>query len=162
VSSVSDASSPTVRLVRPTSEHVRQVASLRWESAFEGSGPEPVMTRPDFVEGFLRWWEAHEATHWCVVGLDQDAAVVAYGFVALTARVPGALTADRKCADVQAVFVAPTHRNAGVGGQLINRLVELAREQGAEHVTVHANDAAVTAYQRAGFTQDPLMLNQLL
>lgn len=88
--------------------------------------------------------------------------MVGYGFVALTARVPGALTTDRRCADIQAVFVAPAHRNAGIGGRLIDRLVELARLEGAEHVTVHTNDAALTAYQRAGFTLDPLMLNQLL
>lgn len=120
------------------------------------------MNRPDFVEGFVQWWERHEATHLCVVGLDQNDTVVAYGFVALTARVPGALAIERTSADVQAVFVAPAHRNAGIGGRLIDRLVELARLEGAEHVTVHTNDAALTAYQRAGFTLDPLMLNQLL
>jgi GNAT superfamily N-acetyltransferase len=63
---------------------------------------------------------------------------------------------------VQAVFVTPTLRNGGVGGQLIDQLVRLAREQGAEHVTVHSSPGAVTAYERAGFQRDPLMLNQLL
>jgi GNAT superfamily N-acetyltransferase len=60
------------------------------------------------------------------------------------------------------VFVTPALRNAGIGGQLIDQLVTLAREQGAEHVTVHSSSAAVTAYERAGFEHDPLMLNQLL
>lgn len=88
--------------------------------------------------------------------------MVAYGFVALTPRVPGALTTDRRSADVQAVFVAADHRNTGVGGRLVDQLVSLARLAGAEHVTVHVNSKAENVYRRAGFTHDPLMLNQTL
>ena len=65
-------------------------------------------------------------------------------------------------ADVQAVFVVPRLRNLGVGGRLIGRLLSVAREAGAEHVTVHSSADAVTAYERAGFSRDPLMLNQAL
>lgn len=158
---MSDPSSPAIRLARPTPEQVRQVGSLRWESAFE-DGPEPTSSRASFVESFVRWWATHEASHRCVVGLDPEGTVVAYGFVALTARVPGALTTNRRSADVQAVFVAADHRNTGVGGQLIDQLVSLARLAGAEHVTVHVNSKAENLYRRAGFTDDPLMLNQTL
>ena len=123
---------------------------------------QPQAARGLFVESFQEWCEAHRASHLCVVGIDRDGAVVAFGFVALTPRVPAPNQDARRSADVQAVFVAPELRNAGVGGQLIDRLVGLARQQGAEHVTVHSSTRAVTAYERAGFTADPLMLNQLL
>jgi len=119
------------------------------------------MTERAFVEDFERWWQDHQRTHLCVVGLECGE-VVAFGFVALTPRVPGPHVPSRRSADVQAVFVVPHLRNAGVGGRLIERLVELAREAGAEHVTVHSSSGAVTAYERAGFSHDRLMLNQVL
>lgn len=137
------------------------MAELRWELV----GPndrEPGANRRRFVETFQQWCETHHSTHLCVVGVDRGDEVVAFGFVALTPRVPSPDRDERKSADVQTVFVTPALRNAGIGGQLIDQLVSLARAQGAEHVTVHSSSGAVTAYERAGFTHDPLMLNQLL
>jgi GNAT superfamily N-acetyltransferase len=137
------------------------VAELRWDWAV-GNGHGARVSRTRFAEDFQRWCDVHQASHLCVVGLDAGDAVVAFGFVALTQRVPAPNQEERWSADVQAVFVTPTLRNGGVGGQLIDQLVRLAREQGAEHVTVHSSPGAVTAYERAGFQRDPLMLNQLL
>lgn len=151
---------PVVRLERATAEHVRQVARLRWEWAL-ANGRDPGTTESGFLGTFEQWWCEHGHTHLCVVGLEREE-VVAFGFVALTPRVPGPHVPSRRSADVQAVFVVPRLRNAGVGGRLIDRLVSLAREAGAEHVTVHSSVRAVTAYERAGFTHDPLMLNQVL
>ncbi len=151
---------PDVRVVRAEAEHVRQVAALRWDWAL-GNGRDPQQSRPDFEEGFEQWCHDHRPTHLCVVGLERDQ-VVGFGFLALTARVPGPHVRSRRSADVQAVFVLPRLRNRGVGGRIVERLVELAREEGAEHVTVHSSAGAVTAYERAGFCHDPLMLNQTL
>jgi GNAT superfamily N-acetyltransferase len=125
-------------------------------------GRVPRLSEADFVTTFEAWWRTHADSHRCVVGLDPAGAVVAFGFVALTSRVPGPHVPSRCSADVQAVFVVPERRNAGIGGRLVERLVGLAREDGAEHVTVHSSEGAVTAYERAGFTRDPLMLNQVL
>lgn len=140
---------------------VRQVAELRWDWGI-GNGHEARTTRDRFAEDFQRWFDAHRSTHLCVVGVDRDHEVVAFGFVALTPRVPAPNRDERRSADVQAVFVTPALRNTGIGGHLIEQLVMLARDQGAEHVTVHSSSRAVTAYERAGFERDPLMLNQLL
>ena len=147
--------------MRPEPEQFRQVARLRWDWAVPDDH-EPRTSRDHCVENFQQWCEAHHSSHLCVVGVDQDDEVVAFGFVALTPRVPGPNLDARKSADLQAVFVTPDLRNAGIGRQLIDQLVGLARQQGAEHVTVHSSSRAVTAYERAGFTDDPLMLNQLL
>lgn len=149
-----------VRVERATAGHVRQVAGLRWAWAV-GNGRDPQLSEREFVGIFGQWWRDHERSHHCVVALD-GSEVVGFGFVALTPRVPGPLVPCRRSADVQAVFVRPRLRNAGVGGRIIDRLVGVARGEGAEHVTVHSSAGAVTVYERAGFVRDPLLLNQVL
>ncbi len=157
---MADDPSADVRIERATAEQVREVAALRWDWAPDHGRP-PQLTEQEFVAGFEQWWQAHGRTHHCVVALGRDH-VVGFGFLALTPRVPGPHAPSRRSADVQAVFVVPRLRDAGIGGRIVDRLVTLAREEGAEHVTVHSSAGAVTAYERAGFVRDPLMLNQAL
>ncbi len=152
---------PDIRFERPEPEQLRRVAELRWDGEVRDD-PGPAETRGHFVDSFQQWGADHDASHLCLVGVDPDDDVVAFGFVALTPRVPSPSVATRRSADIQTVFVVPALRNSGIGGRLIDLLVGLAREQGAEHVTVHSSPGAVTAYERAGFTHDPLMLNQIL
>ncbi|MCB9396159.1 MAG: GNAT family N-acetyltransferase [Acidimicrobiaceae bacterium] len=137
------------------------MAELRWGWAVERghTSQEPL---EKFAVAFAGWCHAHQQSHRCVVALDADDAVVGFGFTVLTARVPTASSAPRWSADVQAVFVVPELRNAGIGGRLVERLVEVARESDAEHITVHSSPEAVTAYLRSGFVHDPLMLNRPL
>ncbi len=64
----------------------------------------------------------------CIIALNANDQVVGFGFVAITPRVPAAdLDDDRAAAEIQAVFVAPELRNDGIGAQLIDHLINLAR-----------------------------------
>lgn len=148
-----------ISYMRPHPEHLRRVAGLRWDWAV-AAGHVARDTRDRFVDDFQSWCEARQNSHLCLVALDADDKVVGFGFVVLTARVPTANVDARCSADVQAVFVTPEFRNAGIGGQLVEQLVTLARDHEAEHITVHSSPAAVTAYERAGFVHDPLMMNR--
>ena len=142
----------------PAREHLEQVGVRLWER-FAGKD-EPRESTEQFTARFLTWCEAHERSHRPLVGVVADDDVVAYGFIALTERVPRADNPLRLSADIQSVWVRPDLRNAGIGGRLIDALVGAAREAGAEFITVHSSDGAVTAYERAGFEHDRLMMFQ--
>lgn len=155
-------SEPTITFARPLPEHLRQVADLRWDWAVERGRP-PLRERCDFAREFERWCEQNRATHSCIVALGLEADVVGFGFLAITPRVPAAnLDDERLGAEIQAVYVAAELRNNGIGAELVERLINLARQQGAERVTVHSSAGAVTAYHRAGFADDPLTMSQTL
>ncbi|MGH3483045.1 MAG: GNAT family N-acetyltransferase [Nocardioidaceae bacterium] len=155
---MSDGSQPSVRVVHPTSEQIREVASLRWDWAV-GNGLDAGRPRDEFVTDFVGWIQRHDDSHHCLVALGVDGEVVGFGFLALTPRVPAPHVDDRVSGDVQAVFVRPELRNLGFGSHVIDALIEYARSRGAEHVTVHSSVGAVTSYRRAGFSADPLMLS---
>ena len=152
----------TVRIVPASRAHLVEVGGLRWDDA-TGAGAETGTTRRAFAEQFRDWVEEHSASHHGLVGVDAvDGAVLAFGFLAVTPRVPTAERHHRTCADVQSVWVAPDRRGDGVGGRLVAALLELAHELGVEHVTVHSSPRAVTLYERVGFVHDRELLNHVL
>ena len=148
----------TVRIVPASTAHLLEVGGLRWDDA-TGAGAETGTTRDAYAEQFRDWGRAHATTHHGLVGVDAaGGAVIAFGFLAVTPRVPTAERHRRLCADVQSVWVAPDRRRAGVGGRLVTALLDLAHELGVEHVTVHSSSRAVTLYERVGFGHDRELL----
>jgi len=148
----------TVRIVPASPAHLLEVGGLRWDDA-TAAGAQTGTTRAAFAEQFRDWGEAHSATHHGYVGVDTaHRAVLAFGFLAVTPRVPTAERHRRTCADVQSVWVAPDRRGDGIGGRLVTALLDLALDLGVEHVTVHSSSRAVTLYERVGFVHDRELL----
>ncbi|GHF25461.1 N-acetyltransferase [Amycolatopsis deserti] len=148
-----------IRPARP--EELETVAGLRWRWVAERDGPPPGVERDRFVREFAAWARQHAATHRCLV-LVRDGAVIGMGFLALTPRVPAPYTFTRASGDVQCVYVVPEARDTGLGGRLIQGLLDLAAELGLERVTVHSSSRAVAAYQRHGFAVSPCLLQTVL
>ncbi|MFH9426074.1 GNAT family N-acetyltransferase [Streptomyces sp. NPDC017529] len=78
--------------------------------------------------------------------------------MAVTRRVPSPRALDRASGDVQCVYVVPGERDNGLGGRMIDAVLELAHEMRLERVTVHSSDRAVHAYSRHGFGMSPRLL----
>ncbi|MEU6082599.1 GNAT family N-acetyltransferase [Streptomyces sp. NPDC047108] len=131
-------------------------AGLRWQWVRE-NGAAPVSTREEFVRHFAAWAEGNAASHRCLVAVRDDT-VIGMGWLAVTSRVPSPRALERASGDVQCVYVVPEERNTGLGGVLIEALLQLARESGLERVTVHSSTRAIGAYERHGFALSPRLL----
>ena len=142
-----------IRLARD--DELTTVAALRWQwLAEQGDVPDdPARFRREFAA----WAREHAATHECLVVLRADR-VVGMGWLAAVPRVPTPRSPGRYSGDVQCVYVVPEERDGGVGGRLIEALVERARRRGFERVTVHSSVRAVSAYRRHGFGVSPRLL----
>jgi len=144
-----------VRPARPT--EWAAVGGLRWDSVFEFGG-EALDPREVFAEQFAEWASDHQDTHECFVAV-ADGAVIGMTWLAVIPRVPSARAFDRASGDLQCAYVAPGHRNRGIGGRLIDAVVDSARERGLERVTVHSSPRAVPVYERHGFSSEGRLLH---
>ena len=138
-------------LIRPAAvDDAAALAALRWAWS---AGPEDE-DPGRFARGFVEWMAAHAASHRAVVA-EVDGAVVGMAWIAITARPPQPRSSDRRSADLQSVYLRPEHRGGGLGQRLVRAAIELARAEGAEHLTVHATPDAAAFYERFGFEAGP-------
>jgi GNAT superfamily N-acetyltransferase len=99
----------------------------------------------------LREWMVEHADHVAFIGALDDEAV-AMGWLAVVHRVPGPGVFVRTCAYVQSVYVAPAHRDSGVGSALMAALVEHGRDLGVDYLAVHPSERSFPFYERLGFS----------
>lgn len=59
---------------------------------------------------------------------------------------------------MQCTYVVPEERGRGLGGVLVDAVLERAAGLGVERVTVHSSERAVPAYARRGFAHSPRLL----
>ncbi|WP_017544639.1 GNAT family N-acetyltransferase [Nocardiopsis prasina] len=147
-------SEATVRPAR--TEDLRGVAELRWGWETEVHGA-PELPLDEFTARFVDWGRGQRDTHHCYVAV-MDGALVGMAWLAVTPRVPQPRAFGRASGDVQCVYVRPESRDLGLGGQLIQAVLGLARELELERVSVHSSDRAVPAYARHGFAVSPVLL----
>jgi GNAT superfamily N-acetyltransferase len=141
---------------RATAADAGTLAELRWRWQAEERG-DTVLDRAGFVDLFVRWVLDHMATHVPFV-VEVGGRVVGMAWLMFADRVPAPSRPRRRTGDVQSVYVVPELRGQGVGAVLLGALLDTAREQGLERVTVHSSERATPFYGRLGFVaEDKLM-----
>jgi len=124
---------------------------MRWQSAAErDTPPQPC---GEFVEDFLAWARNVTATHTAFVAVKD--APVGMAWLARVPRSPGPGALHRVHGDLQTVYVAPEHRNQGIGGALVRTVLQYAWDHGVGSVTVSSGRRALPLYQRLGFSGHP-------
>ncbi|MFJ5728214.1 GNAT family N-acetyltransferase [Streptomyces paradoxus] len=144
----------SIRPARPT--ELADVAGLRWEWLVE-KGSEDLGAREDFLRHFVNWAGENAGSHRCMV-LVRDDRVIGMAWLAVVQRVPTPSAPRRASGDLQCVYVVPEARDGGLGGRLIQAVLDGARELGLERVTVHSTARAIPAYARSGFQGSPRLL----
>jgi GNAT superfamily N-acetyltransferase len=117
----------------------------------------PVTTCGEFVRHFVKWAQENASSHHCMVMARNDV-IIGMAWLAIVPRVPTPRAPERASGDVQCVYVVPDARNSGLGGRIIEAVLELADELGLERVTVHSSSRAIAAYTRCGFAASPRLL----
>ena len=102
------------------------------------------------MQHFIAWARENTSSHRCMV-MVRDQVIIGMAWLAVLPRVPSPRALHRASGDLQCVYVVPGERDGGLGGRLIDAVLDRARELGLERVTVHSSPRAVPAYSRHGF-----------
>ena len=144
-----------------TTDDVAELARLRWELYAEQEGA-PAETPDEYRERFARFAGSALASDmwrsWVVRDGDR---LVAAMWLQTVPRVPVPGKRAGAIGYLTNVYVAPEHRDAGLGAQMLERAKAWCREQGHSLVIVWPSERSRSFYQRAGFGRpdDPLVLD---
>lgn len=143
----------TVRVAGPAD--VGALAALRivWTEERGAVGLDP-----GFAERFQTWFdeERRHRTFWLA---ETAGAVVGMVNLLTFTRMPGPTVDSGRWGCLGNMYVAPEHRNVGVGGQLLAALLAHADAEGFERVVLSPTERSIPFYRRAGFdAADQLLL----
>ena len=114
------------------------------------------MPRTAFIDDFTGWIEAHLDTHIpFIASLEGDP--VGMAWLAIVERMPRPGAWARLCGHLLSVYVVDSHRNHGLGAELVDAVLAEARRRGLGYVLVHPSQRAVSLYRRAGFGESDLL-----
>ncbi|MFJ3382808.1 MULTISPECIES: GNAT family N-acetyltransferase [unclassified Curtobacterium] len=147
-----------IRASRPSD--MPAVADLRWRWSIEEDGRQAVQTPDEYRRAMKDFATTHPESHRCVVA-ERDGVVLGMAWLALHPRPPAPhVPRGRIAAELQTVYVHPDLRGLGIAGRLVERLLEIADELGAERTSVHSSVDGERLYRRLGFGDARLLLQR--
>jgi GNAT superfamily N-acetyltransferase len=99
----------------------------------------------------------HHATHVPFL-VEVGGSSVGMAWLVIIERIPGPENWKRLSGFLQSVYVLPEHRNDGLGSVLMERLIDAARREGLEYLSVHPSPRSFPFYRRLGFTGEGSLL----
>ena len=144
-----------------TVDDVPELARLRWELYAEQDG-EPPEPFEDYGERFARFARsALESEDWRAWVAREDGPLVGAMWLKTVPRIPVPGRRAGPIGYLTNVYVAPGHRNAGLGAQMLDRVKTWCRESGYSQVIVWPTERSRPFYGRGGFGRpdEPLVLD---
>ena len=142
--------------VRPaTTADVETMAALRRAWIEEEAGP---IDDPAFEPAFADWYAAEDDHRLAWIGFVDDTPAGMLNLLEYR-RMPRPGRLDSRWGYVSNVFVLGQHRNRGLGRELLDAALTLARRRRYARLVLSPSDRARRLYERAGFARaDQLML----
>ena len=132
-----------------------QLARLRWiwRAVERDEKGDPDQFRSDFAA----WVAKRHSTHLPFL-VEVRGCAVGMAWLVIIERVPGPENWKRLSGFLQSVYVTPEHRNGGLGSLLMQVLIEGAKREGLEYLSVHPSPLSFPFYRRLGFTGEGSLL----
>ncbi|MGH9020031.1 MAG: GNAT family N-acetyltransferase, partial [Acidimicrobiales bacterium] len=108
------------------------------------------LDRDAYAELMAAWTHRHRATHRAFL-VEEFGVARGVAWLALLERVPSPESPRRRSGMLQNVYLAPEHRNRGLGAALVAGVVEHAWAEGLDYLMVHHSPRSGDFYRRLGF-----------
>jgi GNAT superfamily N-acetyltransferase len=132
-----------------------QLAELRWAARAEGNGEIPVVTREEFLSACTRFFKKSQVdgSHFFFIVAQNDLAI-AHLSVHRVRLFPRPAKLDDYMGIITENYTRSDYRNRGIGGRLLEYVIDWAQEQDFELLIVYPSERAVPFYARAGFCSE--------
>lgn len=139
---------------RATSADVDELVAMRRDFTFEDEESQRDTARPEYEAECREFLiEAISAGRWDIWVAEVSGQVVSHVYVALIDKVPRPVRENRRIAYMTNVYTRPSHRGSGIGGRLVQRAQEAARQADVELVIVWPSGESIAFYKRYGFKE---------
>ena len=133
---------------------VDELVAMRRDFTFEDEASRTRTSRPEFeaeCRDFLT--DAISSSNWDIWVAEVGGQIVSHVYVALIDKVPRPVRGYRRIAYMTNVYTRPPHRASGIGGRLVERAQEAARERDVELMIVWPSEESIAFYKRHGFRE---------
>jgi N-acetylglutamate synthase-like GNAT family acetyltransferase len=139
---------------RASFEDVDELVAMRRDFTFEDEGSQGRASRPEYeIECREFLIEAISSGRWDIWVAEAGGQIVSHAYVALVDKVPRPVRENRRIGYMTNVYTRPSHRASGIGGRLVERAQEAARESDVELMIVWPSAESITFYKRHGFKE---------
>lgn len=137
-----------------TEDDLAALAGLRFDFHMEDGG-QTAMTKDEFVDHCASFLAAGRATgKWVYWVAKVDGQAVATAFIQKVTTIPRPSRIERQWAYLTNVYTQPSHRNRGIGAELLRQAIEWCRSEDLETLIVWPSDESRQFYKRLGFEND--------
>lgn len=105
----------------------------------------------------MSWVADHHRTHVPFL-VEVDGCAVGMAWLVIIEQIPGPENWRRLSGFLQSVYVLPEHRNGGLGSVLLEGLINEARAEDLEYLSVHPSPLSFPFHRRMGFTGEGRLL----
>ncbi len=140
-----------------------QLANLRWDFRMETGDEKAAMSREDFVEKCVKFFEERaENDHYVYWIAEEEGEIIAQVFVHIIDMVPRPCKILDRFGYITNDYTKPEYRNCGIGSKLLKKVTEWAKREDLELLIVYPSERATSLYKRAGFKSDNEVLELTL
>lgn len=127
------------------------LATLRYE--FRADMDAPTERRDTFEERMRSWWARRLPDQWRAwIAVDGDEPIGEV-FLQIVGKLPNPVVEPERLGYITSLYVVPGHRNAGVGGALLDQALDECRREGLDTVVLWPSSRSRPLYQRRGFME---------
>ncbi|HVE63985.1 MAG TPA: GNAT family N-acetyltransferase [Mycobacteriales bacterium] len=105
-----------------------------------------------FAESFTSWFRRELPTRWWWLAHDDEGVPLGMVNLKIFERMPSPTRGASRWGYLSNLYVVSSHRGAGIGGGLIEALLERAMKEGLVRVVLSPSTASVPLYGRYGFS----------
>lgn len=146
-----------------TEKDINTLAEMRWELRTEVHPGKITCTKDEFLD-YCRQFLLRRMMddRWVLWVAEEQDQVISQLFVQIVEKVPRPGRFQDAWGYVTNVYTLPERRNQGIGSQLLQKVVEWAKEKDLELLILWPSEQSIPFYERAGFTSTNIIMECIL